>query len=232
MPKKKKPAAKKASKKVEVIEDEEEEDDDEEEEEAPKKTKKGKGKKEASKKKSKSGSWDELLESLASGGGNGSVWFPKAGKTKIKLALEDAEDDQSFFIPVSRDFRGNGQFRDKYLLRGVVLDQEEDKMSAVQVSKTAFKQVIQLLAEGYELFDPEEGHGLVITKTGEGKNTSWAVMPSPRPIETPEVDDPEWTLEELPDQMDKIDEASDKGKGKDGKKKKSKDDDDDEEDDW
>lgn len=227
-----KTTAKKAAKKPKKVEEEEEEDEEEEEEEEEEpKAKKGKV---APKKAGKKGKvdWQSMLDSLESGGLTGNIFFPKSGKTRVRLILEDEDDQESWFTEVQGEFEG--KVRSRYIIRGVVLHPAPDdkKIMGIVVSKTAMKGIVGMLAEGYDLFDPEEGHGITISKTGASLNTSWGVTPSPKPVEIDldEYEDSESDLESLEKQLEQI--GANRNKPK---KKKGSDDDedeDDEEEDW
>lgn len=226
-------SAQKAKKKAKPVEPEDDdEDDDEEEDEKPKK-----GKKLAAPIKKKGGvDWEAMLESLEAGGANGNILFPKSGKTRIKLVLEDDDDEASWYTEAVGEF--NGKVRTRYILRAAVLfpAQDEKKLMGVVVAKTAMKAIVGMLAEKYDLTDPEEGHGITLSKTGEGLNTTWGATPSPKPIEIEDFDEYSEDgagLEELVTALEDI-AAKNVAKSKGGKKGKGKDEDedDDEEDDW
>lgn len=239
MPPKKKVVAKAAPKKVTPKkkavkpqdDDEEEEEEEEEEDEAPKKksSPKGKGK------KSGGVDWQAMLDSLESGGITGNILFPKSGKTRIKLVLEDDDDEESWYTEVQGEFQG--RVRSRFILRGVVLfpAQEEKKILGIVVAKTAMKQIVSALAEGYNLTDAEEGHGITLSKTGSELNTTWGATPSPKPVEIEDFDeyeDDDSTLEELEKQLEEIAAKRAGSTKKKGKKDSEGDEDEDEDEDW
>ena len=45
-----------------------------------------------------------------------------------------------------------------------------------------YQSIVNTAAKGYDLFSPEEGLGVIITKTGSGLQTGYEVLPSPKPI--------------------------------------------------
>jgi hypothetical protein len=147
--------------------------------------------KKSTKKKTDPEYWDKVLESLQSGDTN--FIFIKPGRTRIRL-LRDSEG--SFYQEVESTFRG--RTRTKYMLLAYSpdVDTEDDSalIKGLLLSKTAFRGAVTLQAEGYELFDPEEGYGLTIVRTGSGLDTDYTVLPSKKPIEVPEA-----ILEELTD---------------------------------
>jgi len=214
-----KPVKTKAKAKPEPEEEEEEEEDEEEEKPKGKKSKKA----EPAKKGKKKGGvdWPAMLDSLEAGGANGNILFPKSGKTRIKLVLEDEDDEESWYQEAVGEFQG--KVKSRYILRGCVLfpSQEEKKIMGIVVAKTAMKGIVGLLTEGYELFDPEEGHGITISKTGAMLNTSWGVTPSPKPVEVEDFEDYSDEgagLDELEAALETISskQAKPKKKGKDG----------------
>lgn len=130
--------------------------------------------------------WQNLLEQLNQKGGD--LLFLKPGKTRVKLLLQENQDPQNFFEQTTRFWQG--QPRTRYLVWCTVMPDPKSKEEnpnagqarALLLNKTTLSDIIQLLAEGYDLFDQEEGHGLVINKVGEKLETSYTVMPSQRPV--------------------------------------------------
>lgn len=127
--------------------------------------------------------WDKVLESLQ--GGDTNFIFIKPGRTRVRL-LRDKDGD--FFREVESTFRN--RTRTKYMLLAYSPDVEAEEGSSIVkgllLSKTAFRGAVTLQAEGYELFDPEEGYGLTIVRTGSGLDTDYTVLPSKKPILVPE----------------------------------------------
>jgi len=223
--KKKKMSGKPAKTKAKAKPEPDDEDEDEDEEEEKPKGKKSKNAEPAKKGKKKGGvDWQAMLDSLEAGGANGNILFPKSGKTRIKLVLEDDDDEESWYTEVQGEFEG--KVRSRYIIRGCVLfpAQEEKKIMGILVAKTAMKGIVGLLSEGYDLFDPEDGHGITISKTGALLTTSWGITPSPKPVEVEDFEDYSddgSSLEELEKAMEAINatrtsKTKKKSKGKDG----------------
>lgn len=192
-------------------EDEDEDDEDEEEEEAPPPKKKTTATVKKSSKKSdddEDPDWEEILNQLNQGG---DIFFVKDGRTQLRLVPEDPSNKKSFFHETSRLYRG--QRRTKYLIRAFLPKLDPPGIKAVPVGPTVLKSILGLLAEGYELLDPEEGHGITIVRRGSGLDTSYNVMPSPKPVPMPEeFVDLETSLEEIAEQLEEGDVNRDKNR--------------------
>lgn len=151
------------------------------------------------------GDWQNMLDQLNSKG-NGAYFFPKDGKTRIKLLWPTGHGphDRVFFAETLRMFRG--QTRTRYLVMGVVLaspngDADEEarrKVRVIVVNKTILKDILNLLAEGWDLLG-HNGHGISISRTGSGLDTDYNVTQSPKPIrlDLEDLDWPEESIEEL-----------------------------------
>lgn len=162
--------------------------------------------------------WQQLLDQMAEKGGNGSVFFPKKGKTRIRLAPIKGTDDD-FFVETKSVYKGKA--RSKYLLSAMVISTDAGELNERWVNKVVpvlvpgavLKGILGLLAEGYDLLSPE-GHGITIVKTGGGLETTYSVMPSQKPMELPDdVTYPEQSFEEIAEEYanraDSADETSD-----------------------
>jgi hypothetical protein len=143
-----------------------------------------------------------LLDSIGSGTG-GEFFFVKSPKTKVRL-LNFQDDPQEFFAPVKTVYRNKE--KTKFMIFAKVIgvdgqgakplgDNWKNKVAPLVITKTALKAIITLLAEGYDLFDPEEGYGVTIIRSGSGTDTDYTATPSRDPIpvdlnslEMPEVD--------------------------------------------
>lgn len=137
--------------------------------------------------------WQEILNDLESG--SGEFYFFSPGKHKIRLVLpEEAEDETEFYRDVV-----NSYGKTKYIMLGVPLDADEELIQPLVAPKTVLTGIIGILAEEYELFDPEEGHGINVTRSGQGQfDTTYSVVASPKPVAL--EDDivwPEQTLDEF-----------------------------------
>ena len=123
--------------------------------------------------------WGELIEQFS--GGTSPVLFLK-GRARVRLW--PFEDPEEIFYPVQTYYRGNE--RTKYITKIYNLDDEERPVRALLLTKTIIRSILQLAAEGWDLFSKEEGHGLVLVKTGQGIHTSVNLSPSPKPIPIPD----------------------------------------------
>lgn len=140
--------------------------------------------------------WQAMLDSLASGQ-NGPTFFLKGGRTRIRLVPEPGTEEDAtpvFFTPVESQYRG--RVRTKYLLSAVVLaaegrdipEEKVNKVIPVLVPKQVVSDILNALAEGWDLFDMENGHGISILKQGSGLNMEYSVNISPKPVA---LEDPE-----------------------------------------
>jgi len=133
--------------------------------------------------------WDEVLDTLASSGG-GPFFFPKGTRTRMRLVcLED--DERHFYAGAMTQYKGRP--KTKYVVFANVLASEGGPKGAldekwkgviapVVITKTVLQGIINLLAEGYELFDETGGYGITILKSGSGTDTDYNVTPSPAPV--------------------------------------------------
>lgn len=147
--------------------------------------------------------WQKALDALASEG-SGAFFFLKQPKTQIRLVNLE-QDPEHFFLPVTSIYRG--QPKTKYIVFGVVLKTQGKELSEkyqnaivpIVFNKTTIKGILSLLAEGYELFDPAEGYGITIMKSGTGLDTDFNLMPSPHavPMDMTKLKQPEKTLEDF-----------------------------------
>jgi hypothetical protein len=128
-----------------------------------------------------------LLEQLQSqtGKGGGRFYHPPAGKTKARIVLPQGENPLAFYREVTTQWG-----RTKYLVAAVVLEGPDlgadykPQLRALVLPLTVIKSLVAYLAEGFDLFDPVQGHGISITREGTGpKDTRYTVNPSPRPID-------------------------------------------------
>ena len=143
--------------------------------------------------------WQEMLDNLSTGE-SGPFWFIKEGKTRVRLIPE--EGSERFYAETTRVFRGKERVR--FVVLGVVMgvstrelaDEWKNRVTPVIMTKTCVKGILALLAEGYDLLSPD-GHGVTIVRSGKGLDTSYTVLPSPKPIPIPDdVVEAESSLEE------------------------------------
>lgn len=133
--------------------------------------------------------WQKALDDLASG--STTFFFMKQPKTRIRLVNQET-DPEHFFMPVTSVFRGKEKV--KYLVMGVVISTEgreladnwKNKIVPIVMPKTVIKSILTYLAEGYDFFDPKEGYGITIAKSGSGMEMDYTVLPSPQAVSLPE----------------------------------------------
>lgn len=158
--------------------------------------------------------WQDLLNEMKSSG-SGPWFFPKPGKTRFRIVTlngvsQDEATPSDFMQEVEVVYRG--QLKTRFLVRAVILgtsqgeisDRFSNKVVPILLPKVAVTQILSMLAEGeYELFDPIEGHGLTLDKTGEGRNTSYSLMPTskPIPLDMDEIEDDGISMAELAEQF-------------------------------
>lgn len=144
--------------------------------------------------------WQEMLDDLGSESNDPRIYFIKPGRNRIRLVPED-NDPKKFFYKFSRVY--DGTTRTKFLLRGVVMggkkSEDTPRVQAISVGKVVITQILNQLAEGYDLFDPKKGRGITVVKKGEGvQGTSYTTLVSPDPVPLPKE------IIDLTDKMSKI----------------------------
>lgn len=140
--------------------------------------------------------FEKLLEEIneKTSGKGGVFYHPTPGKTKCRIILPEGNEPTEFYREVINRWN-----KTRYMVAAVILeapdwvdDKDEPKepeLRALVLPTTAFKDVVGLLAEGFELFDPEGGHGISVSREGTGKfDTTYSVNPSPRPIDLTSFD--------------------------------------------
>jgi hypothetical protein len=146
--------------------------------------------------------WDQILNTM-----NESSSGPFFFVTRIRLlCLEDSLEH--FFAPATTYFKGKP--KTKFVVFGTVLssdggskgplsDQWKNKLVPIVITKTTLTGILAILAEGYELFDPETGHGINIMRSGTGTDTDYNVNPSPQPValDLDSMEQPEKSLVEF-----------------------------------
>lgn len=137
-------------------------------------------------------SWDDLLDQL---GNTGNFYRIKEGTTKLRLVQLPSmkvKKGESFVFwgEATTSYRGNQ--RSRFVIPALVLEGKNTRegmdttATTVVIPKTILKGILGLLAEGYDLFDPKAGYGLMIKRTGSGLNTDYTVLPSRNPQPLPE----------------------------------------------
>jgi len=151
--------------------------------------------------------WEDLLDTLSNSGG-GQFFFPKKGKTSFRIVPEDwkrGKDARRFFTQVDNMYRG--QPKTKFIIRAVIgatssgeiSELYADKVVPLVIAKSAFTQILQILADGdADLFSLDTGTILNLNKSGEGKETTYVIIPTVKVklIDFDEIEDASQTLEE------------------------------------
>jgi hypothetical protein len=130
--------------------------------------------------------WEALLGQLNTRGSM-DVYYIKEKKTRIRLVLQPGQDPMQFYAMTQKSYQGKVGVA--FLVFALVLQTSKSgddsvsdtKVRAVRLSKTALTALVTQLAEGHELFDPKEGHALMVQKI-EGETTSYTVTVSPKPV--------------------------------------------------
>ena len=142
--------------------------------------------------------WGKLLNELNAS----SRWYrPKEGRTRLRLVLQKGDHPSRFYREVQSSF--NGKIKTRYMVLALVIEGNGAKeemaytVTPVILAKTVVKGIISLLAESYDLFGVE-GYGVTITRSGQGLETDYSVMPSKHPVTLPnEIVWPKESLDEL-----------------------------------
>lgn len=126
--------------------------------------------------------WQNLLGTLE--GGDSQFIFLKPGKKRLRLL--SPEDHPPYHREVTTEYMGRK--RTKYMTLAWAPQDEEDEtpVKGLLMAKTVWKGIVTLQAEGYELFHPEEGHGITIVRSGAGLDTDYTVLPSKQAVEVPD----------------------------------------------
>lgn len=145
--------------------------------------------------------WEGLLSNLGSGGGE--FFFPRTGRTRLRLVVPDQDILPHFYREVY-----NSYGKPKYLVLGIIYSSpsddgedsgDPDVVRPIILPKTCLKDIIGLAAAGYDLFS-EDGHGITITRSGTGmRNTSYSVIASVKPqsVDLENLEWPEGDLDEI-----------------------------------
>lgn len=149
--------------------------------------------------------WQKALDEL--GDGSGPFFFLKSPKTNVRLVCLE-EDPEKFFAGATTVFKGKP--KTKYVVFAMILKTQgrelaekwKNKVIPLVLTKTAIKSILSLLSEGYDLFEPENGFGITIMKSGAGTDTEYNIMPSPQAVPIPaDVIMPEKSLIEYADDL-------------------------------
>lgn len=123
--------------------------------------------------------WSNLLDQLQKGGGD--FLFLKPGKHHLRL-VQPPKGERPF-LEVKTHYRGKP--RTKYMVLVVDMDEDEKKIRGALLARTAWQGIVSLLAEGFELFDADNGYGVTVIRSGSGLNTEYSVLPSRKPVPLP-----------------------------------------------
>lgn len=126
-------------------------------------------------KSGKGASWDDIAAGMEAGGSANFI-FPKVGRTRVRLLWVGGD---TFFLPVEAHVAG--RTKTKYII--LAFSQEDPTViKGLVVPKSVLKIITGLCSEGLELFDSNEGFGIVIARTGSGLETSYTIYPSAKPV--------------------------------------------------
>lgn len=163
--------------------------------------------------------FQNMLDGLKSGAG-GKFQFLGEGKTRLRLVMpQGTTDPRDFYTETTRVYRGKERTRYLFLAQVVgatgkdVPEEIKNKVSPIVAPKTVLQGILALLAEGYDLLSPN-GNGVTVIRSGKGLETSYNVIPSPKPIPLPdELEWPEESLVELGNEFyqDSLDRDANRG---------------------
>ena len=127
--------------------------------------------------------WEANLNALKATEG-GLYVFPQGGQTKVRMLLSPEREIEDFYQPVLRMFKNNSTTR--FMIPVLVIDDSgniNNEIRYLVTAKTVIKAILTILSGGeYDLLHPENGHSIVINRTGEGLNTEYSVLPSKAPV--------------------------------------------------
>jgi hypothetical protein len=126
--------------------------------------------------------WEAALSELNSTGGK--YLFPEVGRTKVRLLLSPEREPISFYQSVITVYHEKA--RTRYMMPVLVPDETDHynyEIKLLVAPKTVLQGILTILAAGdYDFLHPEIGHGITITRAGEGLKTKYTVMPSKDPV--------------------------------------------------
>jgi hypothetical protein len=146
--------------------------------------------------------YQQLLTGLSQKG-DGAMYYLKEGRNKIRFT-PDMGKLKIFYIEVQRSWQG-GPMKTKYLTKAVVqVEGQPAEERGLLLTKTVIKDIVNLLAEGYDLFSATEGLGVTISKSGTGLETNYSVVATPKPVALPsDYKRLDMTLQELEEHLQK-----------------------------
>lgn len=119
--------------------------------------------------------WGAMLDGFK--GDNSPVLFLKQ---RLRARLMPFSDPNKIFYPVDTFYRGKQ--RTKYLVKIQNLDDEDRPIRALLLTRTVVKSILSQAIEGWDLFSAENGHGIILVKSGTGKNTETQLSVSPKAL--------------------------------------------------
>lgn len=124
--------------------------------------------------------WNDLLDQFQTEG------FALYLKDRLRVRLLPFSDPQNIFIPVSSFYRGKE--RTKYMVPvwDITNGVDNTNIRGLILTARTVRSIITQAAEGWDLFDKEEGYGLSLIKTGSGQNVSINITISPKPLAVPD----------------------------------------------
>ena len=118
--------------------------------------------------------WKDKMDTLEAES-DGPYVFPKKGNTTVRLLLSPERDATDFWQPVITVY--DNKARTRHMIPVLV----EDEVKLLVTAKTVLEGMLNLLYNGYDLLS-ENAVGVIISRTGDGLGTKYAVMPTPKPI--------------------------------------------------
>lgn len=141
--------------------------------------------------------WQGILDEMDAAKANADVYYLKEKKTRLRLVVAPGSDPRHFFAETTKSYKGKQGTA--YLIYALVIATSKGsgdknvsptKVRAVRIAKTALRAIVSQLAEGHELFDPAQGHAVVVEKI-EGETTSYTVSVAPKAMPVV-LDELEW----------------------------------------
>lgn len=145
--------------------------------------------------------WSELLDRLQSSG-SANFLYTKQQRTRVRLVHKPGEP---YYSELATTYQGRAKVKFMVLAVDMGAPADEQTVKGLILTKTAFKQIVALLSEGYDLWDLSGGYGVTVMKSGSGLETQYSVMPSQKPLPIDEsLVDAAPTFEELQAEYQKM----------------------------
>ena len=127
--------------------------------------------------------WEEALNDLNTSA-RGQWLFPEKGRTKVRILLAPERDPVLFYEKVVTQYFE--QPRTRFMFPCLVADDLDNYTYEVKyavVAKTVIQSILNVLAGGgYDFLHPENGHGVIIIRDGDGLQTRYSALPTKDPI--------------------------------------------------